>query len=85
MIDNFKGLKGLSPPIMNEIFILRIILYTIRNPRSVLRAWIYNHKGSQLWQELSAKMKNLTILKLCKNPKSSLRVWKMWIERLGFK
>ena len=33
MIEIFKCLKGISPSIMNEIFRLRNIPYTIRNPR----------------------------------------------------
>ena len=35
MIEIFKYLKGMSPPIMNEIFRLRNIPYTIRNPRDL--------------------------------------------------
>ena len=35
MIEIFKCLKGISPPIMNEIFTLRNIPYTIRNPRDL--------------------------------------------------
>ena len=39
MIEIFKCLKGLSPPIMNDIFRLRNIPYTIRNPRD-LDSWL---------------------------------------------
>ena len=35
MIEIFECLKGISPPIMNEIFRLRNIPYTIRNPRDL--------------------------------------------------
>ena len=62
MIQIFKCLKD----IMNEIFMLRNIPYTIRNPRdldSPLPKTVYceletiAYKGPQLWQQLSAKMK----------------------------
>ena len=58
MIEIFKCLKGISPPIMNDIFRLRNIPYTIRNPRdldSCLPKTVYcglkilAYKGPQLW------------------------------------
>ena len=39
MIEIFKYLKGTSPPIMNDIFRLRNIPYTVRNPRD-LDSWL---------------------------------------------
>ena len=39
MIKIFKYLKGISPPIVNEIFRLRNISYTTRNPRD-LNSWL---------------------------------------------
>ena len=38
MIEIFKCLKDISPPIMNDLFRLRNILHTIRNPRD-LDSW----------------------------------------------
>ena len=66
MIKIFKCLQGISPPIMNEIFRLRNIPYTIRNPRDLdsrLPKIVYcgletiAYKGAQLWQLLPAKIK----------------------------
>ena len=63
MIEIFKCLKGISPPIMNEI------RNTIRNPRDLdsrLPKTVYcgletiAYKGPQLWQQLPAKMKKIT-------------------------
>ena len=68
MIQIFKYLKGISPPVMNEIFKLRNILYTIRNPRdldSELPKTVYcglksiAYKGPQLWQQLPAKIRKV--------------------------
>ena len=58
MIEIFKCLKGISPPIMNEIFSLRNIPYTIRNQRDLnsLQKTVYcaletiAYKEPQLWQ-----------------------------------
>ena len=58
MIEIFKCLKGISPPIMNEIFSLRNIPYTIRNQRDLnsLPKTVYcaletiAYKEPQLWQ-----------------------------------
>ena len=64
MIEIFKCLKGISPPIMNEIFRLRNIPYTERNPRNLdsrLPKTVYcgletiAYKGPQLWQQLPEK------------------------------
>ena len=61
MIEIFKCLKGISPPIMNEIFRLRNIPYTIRNPRDLdsrLPKTVYcgletiAYKGPQIWPPL---------------------------------
>ena len=35
MTEIFKCLKGLSPPIINEIFRLKNIPYTVANPRNL--------------------------------------------------
>ena len=35
MIEIFKLLKGISPPIINDIFSKRNISYTIRNPKDL--------------------------------------------------
>ena len=68
MIEIFKCLKGISPPIMNEIFRLSNIPYTIRNPRdldSQLPKTVYfglhtiAYKEPQLWQQLPAKIKKV--------------------------
>ena len=65
MVEIFKCLKGMSPLIMNEIFRLRNIPYTIRSPRELdsrLPKTMYcgletiAYKGSQLWQQLPAKI-----------------------------
>ena len=46
MIEIFKCLKGLPSPIMNDIFSLRNIPYTIRNPRDLDSRL---HKDRVLW------------------------------------
>ena len=58
MIKIFKYLKGISPPIMNDIFRLKNISYTTRNPRD-LNSWLPKtvycgletipYKRPQLW------------------------------------
>ena len=71
MIEIFKCLTGLSPPIMNEIFMLGNIPYTIRNPRDLdshLPKTVYcelettAYKGPQLRQQLPAKVKKSSSL-----------------------
>ena len=68
MIEIFKYVKGLSPPIMSEIFMLRNIPCTIRNARdldSYLPKTVYcsletiTYKGPQLWQLLPKKIKQV--------------------------
>ena len=100
MIEIFKCLKGISPPIMNDIFRLRNIPYTIRNPRD-LDSWLPKtvycgletlaYKGPQLWQQLPAKIKKSSSLvsfkhniKQWKDPKCSCRVCKTYIGGFGF-
>ena len=100
MIEIFKCLKGISPPIINDILRLRNIPYTIRNPRD-LDNWLPKtvycgfetlaYKGRQLWQQLPAKIKKSSSLasfthniKQWKEPKCSCRVCKTYIEGLGF-
>ena len=70
MIEIFKCLKGISPSIMNEIFRLRNILYTIRNPRDLdshlaktvhCRLETISYNGPQLSQQLPAKIKNVAL------------------------
>ena len=100
MMEIFKCLKGLFPPIMNDILRLRNIPYTIRNPRDLdsrLPKTVYcgletlAYKGSQLWQQLPAKIKKSNSLlsfkqniKQWKDPKCSCRVCKTYIGGLGF-
>ena len=95
MIEIFKCLKGISPPIMNDIFRLRNIPYTIRNPRDLdsrLPKTVYcgletlAYKGPQLWQQLPAKVKKSSSLvsfkhniKQWKDLKCSCRVCKSYI------
>ena len=59
IIEIFKCLKGVSPPIMNDIFRLRNISYTIGNSRDLdsgLPKTVYygletiTYKGPQLWK-----------------------------------
>ena len=66
MIEIFKCLKGISPPIMNEIFRLKNMPYTIRNPKNLdsrLPKTVCRGletiacTGLQLWQKLPAKNK----------------------------
>ena len=61
MTEIFKCLKRTSLPIMNEIFRLRNIPYTVTNPRNLhsqLPKTVYcgletiSNKGLQLWQQL---------------------------------
>ena len=100
MMEIFKCLKGLFPPIMNDILRLRNIPYTIRNPRDLdsrLPKTVYcgletlAYKGSQLWQQLPAKIKKSNSLlsfkqniKQWKDPKCSCGVCKTYIGGLGF-
>lgn len=64
MIKIFQFMKGLSPVIMNEIFMLGDIQYTISNPTdldSQFPKTVYcgletiSYKGPQLWQQLLRK------------------------------
>ena len=66
MIEIFKCLKSISPPIMNEIFGLKNMPYTIRNPKNLdsrLPKTVCRGletiacTGPQLWQKLPAKNK----------------------------
>ena len=98
MIEIFKFLKGISLPIMNEIFRLRNIPYTIRNPRdldSQLPKTVFcglettAYKGPQLWQQLLTKTIKGTSLvnfrqniKLWKNPTYSCWVSKHKLDDL---
>ena len=68
MIEIFKCLKGISPSIMNEIFQLRNIPYTIKFPRdldSQLPTTVYckietiAYKEPQLWPQLPTKVKKV--------------------------
>ena len=71
MIEIFKCLKGMSPPIMNDIFRLGNIPYTIRNLRD-LDSWLPKtvycglgtlvYKGPQLWQQQPVKIKKSSSL-----------------------
>ena len=82
MIEIFKCLKGISPPTMNEIFRLKTIPYTIRNPRDLdnrLPKIAYcgletiAYKGPQLWQQLPAIIKkSSSLLSLEQN----MKLWK---------
>ena len=100
MIEIFKCLKDISPPIMNDLFRLRNILHTIRNPRDLDSCFpktvycgleILAYKGPQLWQQLPANIKKSSSLqsfkrniKQWKDPKCSCRVCKTYIGGLGF-
>ena len=100
MIEIFKCLKGISPPIMNDILRLRNISYTIRNPRdpdSWLPKTVYceletlAYKGPQLWQQLPANIKNSSFLvsfkhntKQWNDSKCSCQVCKTYLGGLGF-
>lgn len=64
MIKIFQFMKGLSPVIMNEMFMLGDIQYTISNPTdldSQFPKTVYcgletiSYKGPQLWQQLLRK------------------------------
>ena len=98
MIEIFKCLKGVSPPIMNDIFRLRNI--TSDDPRD-LDSWLPKtvycgletlaYKGPQLWQQLPARIKKSSSLvsfkhniKQWKDPKCSCRLCKTYIGGLGF-
>ena len=92
MIEIFKSLKGISPPIMNDTFRLRNIPYTTRNPRD-LNSWLPKtvycglktlaYKGPQLWQQLPARIKKSSSLVSFKhNIKQSIS--KTYIGGLGF-
>ena len=82
MIEIFKCLKGISPPIMNDIFRRRKIPYTITNPRD-LDSWLPKtvycgldtlaYKGPQLWQQVPAKIKNSDSLVSFKH---NIKQWK---------
>ena len=99
MIEILKCVKCISPPIRNEIFRLRNIAYTIRNPRDLdirLPKTVYcrletiAYKGPQLWQQLPAKVKESSSLvsfkqniKLWKDHKCSCQVCKTYVGGLG--
>ena len=99
MIKIFKYLKCLSPPIINEIFRLRNIPYTIRNPRDLNSRLpkaeycgleIIAYKRLQSWQQLPVKIKRSSSLvsfgqniTLWKNPKCSCPVCKRQTKDLN--
>ena len=82
MIEVYKYLNGLSPDIMNEIFILRKNSYNLRhfhlfqteNPRSSkfgLDAIAY--RASQLWQQLPTEIREVPSLSIFKD---KIKTWK---------
>ena len=98
MLEIFKCLQVMSPPILNEIFRLRNISNTIRNPRDI-DSWLPKTsycgleniacKEPQFWQQRPAKIKKSSSLanfkqniKLWKDPKSSYWVCKTYIGGL---
>ena len=100
MIEVYKFLNGLSPPIMNDVFCLRENTYNLRNFRLFacqnVKTNIYGtetiaYKSSQLWNLIPDQMKNLQSLALFKN---SIKRWtctncpcrlcKTFIPSLGF-
>ena len=98
MIEIFKCLQVMSPPILNELFRLRNISNTIKNPRDN-DSWLPKTsycgleniacKEPQLWQQRPAKIKKSSSLanfkqniKLWKDPKCSYRVCKTYIGGL---
>ena len=95
IIEIFRYLKSLSPPLTNEIFIFRNIPYPIRNPKDLgcqLLKTVYcgletiTYKGPQLWQLLPEKIKSSSSLvnfkqniTLRRDPKCLYRVFKTYI------
>ena len=100
MIEISKCLKGISPPIINEIYRRRNIPHTTRNPRDLvsgLPKTVYcgletiAYKGLQLWQQLPTKIKISSSLlsvkqnvKLSKNTECTCRLCKTHIGGLSF-
>ena len=100
MIEVFKYLKGLSPPIMNDIFSIRSETYQLRNarvfsthnPRTVRYGTeTISIKAAQLWQLLPDYLKQNKSLssfkagiRSCKFEFCPCRLCKVYIQNLGF-
>ena len=72
MIEVYKFLNGLSPPIMEHIFNIREYTYNVRNYRTFSTRNVKTHidgtetvtyKTSQLWNLVPTEIKKVTILK----------------------
>ena len=100
MIEVYKFLNGLSPPIMEQIFNIRENTYNVRNFRTFstrnVKTHIYGtetvtYKSSQLWNLVPPEIKNsqslMVFKKAIKQWKCSncpCRLCKTYIEQLGF-
>ena len=98
MIEIFKCLKGISPPIMNEIFRLRNIPYTRRNPRdinsqlpkTVRVLWTWNYSIQRTTIMATTTWENYLVsfeqnIKLRKDCICSCWVCKTYMWGLGFR
>ena len=100
MIEIYKCLNGLSPPIMNDFFTYRQNNYSIRNFRELdcenvntINCGLntLSYKGSQLWQQLPEfikKSENINSFKLnlksWRNYNCSCNICKDYIQGLGY-
>ena len=100
MIEIYKLLNGLSPPIMNDLFNIREMQYNLRNFRELQSYNVrtvrfgletISFKGPQLWQQLPEDIKNSDSLNLFKhkikswkNPNCPCRACRDFIQGLGF-
>ena len=100
MIEIYKCLNRLSPPIMNDFFTYRQNNYNIRNFRELdcenvntINCGLntLSYKGSQLWQQLPEfikKSENINSFKLnlksWRNYNCSCNICKDYIQGLGY-
>ena len=100
MIEVYKFLNGLSPPIMEQIFNIRENTYNVRNFRTFstrnVKTHIYGtetvtYKSSQLWNLVPPEIKNSQSLMIFKKAikqwtcsNCPCRLCKTYIKELGF-
>ena len=96
----YKFLKGLSPPIMNEVFQINKCPYNLRNPRSLaykLKSTVryglgtIAFKAPQIWQDIPLEIRNSESLYLFKSSVKQMqsiscecKICKTFIVNLGY-
>ena len=99
MIEVFKNINGLTPPILENFLTLRQNRYNLRNFRELDSHRItsvrygsesISYKAPQLWQSLSRNIKNSSSLEIFKSemktwePKCPCRLCITYLQQIGF-